>query len=108
MHLGTNLEIIVTATLFGIDIYVATDSYRPGKPLWLKYCPNAMATRQLQQSSTRDLTSTFPTSGVLQQKQWLELTHVNSCHFDAIKPASSIQLSRPFLEASNSTDTVEL
>ena len=39
---GTNSEIIVTATLFGVDIYVASDSYRPGKPVWLKYSPNAL------------------------------------------------------------------
>ena len=52
---GTNLEIIVTATFFGIDIYVATDSYRPGSPTWLKYSPNSQATRELCRSSISDL-----------------------------------------------------
>lgn len=46
---GTNLEIIVTA-LFGIDIYIATDSYRPGSPTWLKYSPNAQATTELTEA----------------------------------------------------------
>ena len=99
---GTNLEIIVTATLFGVDIYVASDSYRPGKPVWLKYSPNALATTELRKSSVNDLSSRLP---VLHRKQnqWLELTHVSRCHFDAIKPVSGIQLSRPVLEAPNTT-----
>jgi len=29
-------ENIDTATLFGLDVYVASDSYRPGKSTWLK------------------------------------------------------------------------
>ena len=57
---GTNLEIIVTATLFGIDVYVASDSYRPGKPTWLKYSPNALATTELRKSSISELPSRFP------------------------------------------------
>ena len=104
---GTNLEIIVTATLFGVDIYLATDSYRPGKPTWLKYSPNAKATMELRKSS---ISSTIPRGE--QPKQWLELTHVNRCHFNAIKPASSIPLNRPVLrnstEASDSIEIVEL
>ena len=35
--LGTNLEIIAAATLFVLDVYVATDSYKPGTAVWLKY-----------------------------------------------------------------------
>ena len=35
----TNLEIIVTATLFCVDIYVASDTYRAGKPTWLSILP---------------------------------------------------------------------
>ena len=57
---GTNLEIIVTATLFGLDVYVASDSYNTGKPTWLKYPPNMMATTELHNSSERNLSSTFP------------------------------------------------
>ena len=104
---GTNLEIIVTATLFGIDVYVASDSYRPGKPTWLKYSPNALATTELKKSSVSDLPSTFP---ILAQKQsqWLELTHVSRCHFDAVKPVSSVQLCRPVLQSLNISETVEL
>ena len=70
---GTNLEIIVT---------VASDSYRPGKPTWLKYSPNTLATAELHNSSVRDLRSKFP---ILSHKQnlWLEIAHV-SRYFDAI------------------------
>ncbi len=45
------MEIIVTATLFGLDVYVATDSYRPGKSTWLKYSPNTLAAAELHHSS---------------------------------------------------------
>jgi len=34
---GTTTEIIAGATLFQIDVYVATDSYRPGSVTWLLY-----------------------------------------------------------------------
>ena len=33
---GTN---IAAATLFALDVYVATDSYKPGTAVWLKYSP---------------------------------------------------------------------
>ena len=36
---GTNVEIITAATLFKMGVYVATDSYKPGTALWLKYTP---------------------------------------------------------------------
>ena len=70
---GTNLEIIVTATLFGVDIYVATDNYRPGKPTWLKYSPNLQATTELHKSNISDLSSTIPTLPPQKRRQWLEL-----------------------------------
>ena len=104
---GTNLEIIVTATLFGIDIYVATDSYRPGSPTWLKYSPNSQATTELRRSSISDLSSTIPT---LKRKQWLELSHVSRCHFDAVKPVSGTQICRPLLQSDSpgSSETVQV
>ena len=105
---GTNLEIIVTATLFGIDIYVATDSYRPGCPAWLKYSPNSQATTELRKSSISDLSSTIPILPPQKRKQWLELTHVSRCHFDAIKTVSGTQLYRPVLLAPSSSETVEV
>ena len=105
---GTNLEIIVTATLFGIDIYVATDSYRHGNPTWLKYSPNLQAATELHKSSISDLSSTIPTLPPQKRKRWLEITHVSRCHFDAIKPVSRMQLSRPVLQAPNSSETAEV
>ena len=104
---GTNLEIIVTATLFELDVYVASDSYRIGKPTWLKYSPNTLATAELHNSSVRDLQSKFP---ILSHKQnlWLEIAHVSRCHFDAIKPTAIGDLCRPVLETSNSAEIIEL
>ena len=39
---GTTVEIIATATLFQVDIYIATDSYSQ-EPTWLKYTPRSTA-----------------------------------------------------------------
>jgi len=102
---GINLEIIVTATLFGLDVYVAMDSYRPGKSTWLKYSPNTLAVAELHHSSIKDLSSSFP---ILSHKksQWLELAHVSRCHFDVIKPIGKGDPCRPILETFNSTDEV--
>ena len=36
---GTNVEMIAATTLFKMDVYVATDSYKPGVSVWLKYTP---------------------------------------------------------------------
>ena len=36
---GTNLEIIAAATLFALDVYVATDSYKSVTAVWPKYTP---------------------------------------------------------------------
>ena len=33
---GTNVEMIAATTL---DVYVPTDSYKPGASIWLKYTP---------------------------------------------------------------------
>lgn len=43
---GTNVEIIATASLFQVDVYVATESYHPGRPTWLKYMPRTAPTVQ--------------------------------------------------------------
>ena len=36
---GTNTEITAVATLFQVEVYVATNYYRPGVPMWIKYTP---------------------------------------------------------------------
>ena len=99
------MEIIVTATLFGTDIYVASDTYRAGRPIWLKYSPNSTAATELQ-SSNIDL-SMIP---LLPQRLWLELVHVSNCHFDSVQPISAVQISRPFLSevAKNTSKIIEL
>ena len=44
-------------------------------------------------SSISDLSSTILTLPSQKRKQWLEITHISRCHFDAVKPVNSIQLS---------------
>ena len=41
---GTNVEIMATSSLFQLDVYVATESYHPGRPMWLKYIPRTAST----------------------------------------------------------------
>ena len=41
---GTNLEIIAAASLFQLDIYLATETYHLGVPMWLLYPPKPMFT----------------------------------------------------------------
>lgn len=87
---GTNLEIIAAATLFALDVYVATDGYKPGTAVWLKYTPYARIKTMPQ----------IPTSiPVLPERngQWIEIVHVNNNHFDAIKPIGVARLCRPVL-----------
>ena len=44
---GTSTEIIAAAaaaaTLFQVEVYIATDSYRPGVPMWLQYTPKPIS-----------------------------------------------------------------
>lgn len=74
---GTNLEIIAAATLYALDVYVATDSYKPGTAVWLKYTPYARI-KTLPQIPT-GIPVLPGRSG-----QWIEIVHVNSNHFDAV------------------------
>lgn len=89
---GTNLEIIAAATLFALDVYVATDNYKPGTPVWLKYTPYARI------KATPQIPTTIP---VLPERsghdQWIEIAHVNNNHFDAVIPLGVERLCRPFL-----------
>ena len=96
---GTNLEIIVTATLFGVDVYLASDTYRAQTPLWLKYSPySTVAAATEMNSALLGEISKFP---LLPQVRWLELAH-NRHHFDAVKCtcASSVH-TRPALLENN-------
>ena len=40
---GTSTEIIAAATLFQVEVYIATDSYRPRVPMWLQYTPKPIS-----------------------------------------------------------------
>lgn len=93
---GTNLEIVVTATIFQLDIYVASDTYRPGKVTWLKYCPDRAAILEVEKHpSIVDFINKFP---IVMAKQWLEIAHVCKCHFDSIKADTIAPLKRPVLD----------
>jgi len=49
---GTNLEIIAEASLFQIQIYLATETYNIGDPRWLLYSPkpvSVLSNRNLQE-----------------------------------------------------------
>ena len=93
---GTSLEIIAVASIFQMDTYVVTDSYRPGKPTWLKYSPNLKIVNELSKvgNITSNLLSTLPCL----QKQWLEITYVSRCHFDSVSAQGSSELSPPSLD----------
>lgn len=94
---GTTTEIIAAATLFQIDVYIATDSYRPGSVTWLLYTPKPV-------SLLRDIPTTYLNKHKFTQDcqvQWIELTHVSSIHFDTTKPVKDFRLDRPKLEGSS-------
>ena len=87
---GTNVEIIAAATLFSVDVYIATDNYKPGKAVWLKYTPNGKIKTMPEVSTNIPFLSE-------KKGQWIESAHVNNNHFDSIKPIGVKYLSRPVL-----------
>ena len=40
---GTSTEIIVAATLFQVEVYVATDSYQSEISMWFQYTPKPVS-----------------------------------------------------------------
>ena len=75
----TNVEVMAIASLFQIDVYVATESHNP---TWLRYTPRTAVTSA--QTTSKLL---FDISPHLQpQKEWIEIAHVCGSHFDSIKP----------------------
>ena len=82
---GTTTEIIAAATLFQVEVYVATDSYRPGSVTWLLYMPKPV-------SLLKNAPITYINGHKCTQEnqlQWIELTHVSSIHFDTTKPVKA-------------------
>jgi len=97
---GTNTEITAIATLLQVEVYVATDNYRPGVPMWIRYLPKPVS---LLTNASLPYLSKHNVS-VSHNCDWIELTHVNSIHFDTTRPLKGSTLTRPELEGS--TDTV--
>ena len=97
---GTSTEIIAAATLFQVEVYIATDSYRPGVPMWLQYTPKPIS---LLANAT--ILPYLPKHNISIQCDfhWIELTHVSSIHFDTTKSLKGYTLSRPKLEGATST-----
>ena len=72
-------------TLFQVEVYVATDSYRSGVPTWLVYTPKPVSL--LKKAPTTYLNRhNFSRE---HQLYWIELTHVSSIHFNTTKPMKS-------------------
>ena len=99
---GTSLEIIAVASIFQVNIFVLSDSYRTGKPTWLKYSPNEKIVNELTRPGNSKLLRTGLPSTL--QRQWLEITYSSRCHFDSVVSLQSTgQLSPPSNDSSNSS-----
>lgn len=94
---GTTTEIIAAASLFQVDVYVATDSYRPGGVTWLLYTPKPVSLLKNSPMIYLNKYHLFQEP----QVQWIELTHVCSIHFDTTKPIKGFRLDHPKLEGSS-------
>ena len=99
---GTSTEITAVATLLQVEVYVATDNYRPGVPMWIQYIPKpasllANASISYLSQYNMNISCNF---------HWIELTHVSSIHFDTTRPLKGSTLTRPELEGS--TDNVSI
>ena len=93
---GTTVEILAAASLFQLDVYVATDSYAMGIPTWLLFTPKTLSTltdRQLLHQLNFSFTDQIKNS-------WIELVHVSNSHFDSVKALEGNKLSHPKLQGS--------
>ena len=99
---GTNLEIIAAASLFQLDIYLATETYHLGVPTWLLYPPKPMFTLSNRELKGRLSDKVNVTGG------WIELLHVTNSHFNSIKPLPGHchKLVRPHLLPNNTQDEI--
>jgi len=99
--MGTSTEITTVATLLQVKVYVATDNYRSGVPMWIWYTPKP--TSLLTNASVSYLSK--HNVNISHNFYWIELTHVSSIHFDTTMPLKgSTMTHRPKLEGS--TDNV--
>ena len=93
---GTNTEITAVASLLQVEVYVATDNYRPGVPMWIRYIPKPASL--LMNASTSYLSKY--NINISHNFDWIELTHVSSIHFDTTRPLKGSTVTRPELEGS--------
>ena len=71
---------MAAASLFQLDIYLATETYQLGVPTWLLYPPKPMFTLFKRELKDHLDDKVNVTGG------WIELLHVSNSHFDSIKP----------------------
>jgi hypothetical protein len=75
---GTQLEIVAAATLFQVDIYVATDSLVEGECRWTRFTP------------LKGPVEIPPDIGSFQKsldcKRWIEIAYENQCHYNSVLP----------------------
>ena len=71
----TNLEIIAAASLFELDVYIATETYRVGFPTWLVYAPRPVSNRRWLLSQLESKLSITN-----KRSRIAELLHVSGCH----------------------------
>ncbi len=86
------MEILAFSSLFQVDVYVASDTYHRGKVSWVKYSPRVSPT-----SLTVELKGFMLGSHLNMRKDWVEILHMSHSHFDAIKPSTDANLTRPAL-----------
>ena len=99
---GTSTEIIVAATLLEMDIYVASDTYKTGVPTWLLYKPRPLSF--LANPNTVSYLHKHKISHKIDcLHNWIEITHMSSIHFDAVKPLKGCNLTRPTLEGTENS-----
>ena len=72
---GTTVEILAAASLFQVDVYVATDSYHPGRPRWLKYMPKTASTSLDATVYTSQLDTHLDAARI--RRGWIEIVHVS-------------------------------
>ena len=101
---GTSTEITAVATLLQVEVYVATDNYRPGVPMWIQYIPkpaSLLANASISYLSQCNM-------NISHNFHWIELTHVSSIHFDTTRPLKGSTLTRPELEGSTDNGSIAL
>lgn len=83
---GTSTEIAVAATLFGVNIFVASDQYCKGCFKWFKFTPNPKIKETVPEIS--DIS-------IKEDLEYIVITHINRNHFDSVKALNDAKLPSP-------------